>query len=72
MTDDLIQPGEIAFRLTAHSDQGVSALASLDECRIGEAYLDGNLQSFFDRYNDFLYWGLMLFSFFGSALAFLR
>jgi hypothetical protein len=35
--------GEIAFRLTAHDDQGLAALASLDECRIGEAYLDGAL-----------------------------
>src|SRR4051812_38120320 len=33
------------------------------------AYLDGDLKSFFDRYNDLLYWGLMVFSFFGSALA---
>jgi cyclopropane-fatty-acyl-phospholipid synthase len=35
--------GEIAFRLTAHNTQGVSALASFDERRIGEAYLDGAL-----------------------------
>jgi hypothetical protein len=35
--------GEIAFRLTAHNAQGVSALASLDERRIGEAYLEGAL-----------------------------
>jgi hypothetical protein len=33
------------------------------------AYLDGELKTFFDRYNDLLYWGLMVFSFFGSALA---
>ena len=33
------------------------------------ASLDGELKSFFDRYNDLLYWGLMVFSFFGSALA---
>jgi TRAP-type uncharacterized transport system substrate-binding protein len=33
------------------------------------AYLDGDLKTFFDRYNDLLYWGLMVFSFFGSALA---
>ena len=32
------------------------------------AYLDGELKSFFDRYNDLLYWGLMVFSFFGSGL----
>src|SRR5262249_37405873 len=35
--------GETAFRLTAHNQQGLSALASLDERRIGEAYLDGAL-----------------------------
>jgi cyclopropane-fatty-acyl-phospholipid synthase len=35
--------GEAAFRLTAHDRRGLSALASLDECRIGEAYLDGDL-----------------------------
>lgn len=33
------------------------------------AYLDGELKSFFDRYNDLLYWGLMVFSFLGSAIA---
>lgn len=33
------------------------------------AYIDGELKSFFDRYNDLLYYGLMVFSFFGSALA---
>src|SRR5581483_1378499 len=33
------------------------------------AYLDGEMKTFFDRYNDLLYWGLMVFSFFGSALA---
>jgi TRAP-type uncharacterized transport system substrate-binding protein len=33
------------------------------------AYLDGELKSFFDRYNDLLYWGLMVFSLFGSGLA---
>ena len=32
------------------------------------AYLDGELKTFFDRYSDLLYWGLMLVSFFGSAL----
>jgi hypothetical protein len=33
------------------------------------AFLDGELKSFFDRYNDLLYWGLMVFSLFGSGLA---
>jgi TRAP-type uncharacterized transport system substrate-binding protein len=33
------------------------------------AYIDGELKTFFDRYNDLLYWGLMIVSFFGSALA---
>ena len=33
------------------------------------AYIDGELKTFFDRYNDLLYWGLMVVSFFGSALA---
>jgi TRAP-type uncharacterized transport system substrate-binding protein len=33
------------------------------------AYIDGELKSFFDRYNDLLYYGLMIVSFFGSALA---
>jgi hypothetical protein len=33
------------------------------------AYLDGEIKTFFDRYSDLMYWGLMLFSFFGSALA---
>ena len=33
------------------------------------AYIDGDVKTFFDRYGDFLYWGLMVFSFFGSALA---
>jgi TRAP-type uncharacterized transport system substrate-binding protein len=33
------------------------------------AYIDGDVKTFFDRYNDLLYWGLMVFSFFGSALA---
>ena len=27
------------------------------------AYLDGELKTFFDRYSDLMYWGLMLFSF---------
>jgi TRAP-type uncharacterized transport system substrate-binding protein len=33
------------------------------------AYLDGELKSFFDRYNDWIYLGLMVFSLLGSALA---
>ncbi len=33
------------------------------------AYIDGELKTFFDRYNDLLYYGLMVFSFFGAALA---
>ena len=33
------------------------------------AYFDGELKSFFERYSDFLYWGLMIISFFGSAMA---
>ena len=31
------------------------------------AYLDGTQQTFFDRYNDLLYWGMILLSFCGSA-----
>lgn len=33
------------------------------------AYVDGELKNFFDRYSDAMFWGLMLLSFFGSALA---
>ena len=33
------------------------------------AYIDGDVKTFFDRYSDLLYWGLMVFSFLGSALA---
>jgi TRAP-type uncharacterized transport system substrate-binding protein len=33
------------------------------------AYIDGDLKSFFERYSDLLYWGLMLVSLFGSGLA---
>ncbi len=33
------------------------------------AYLDGELKTFFDRYSDLLYWGLMLVSLFGSGFA---
>jgi TRAP-type uncharacterized transport system substrate-binding protein len=33
------------------------------------AYIDGDLKTFFDRYNDLLYWGIMLMSFFGSGIA---
>jgi TRAP-type uncharacterized transport system substrate-binding protein len=33
------------------------------------AYLDGELKTFFDRYSDLLYWGLMAMSVLGSGLA---
>jgi TRAP transporter TAXI family solute receptor len=33
------------------------------------AYIDGNQKTFFDRYNDLLYWGVILLSFCGSASA---
>jgi TRAP-type uncharacterized transport system substrate-binding protein len=33
------------------------------------AYFTGDQKTFFDRYSDFMYWGLMLFSFSGSAIA---
>lgn len=33
------------------------------------AYIDGNRKTFFDRYNDLLYWGVILLSFCGSASA---
>src|SRR5262245_42316932 len=35
--------GPVAFRLTVNSARGLSALGSLDEQRIGEAYLDGDI-----------------------------
>jgi len=35
------------------------------------AYLDDEQKTFFDRYSDVLYWGLMLMSFVGSAAAWL-
>lgn len=35
------------------------------------AYLEGEQRSFFERYSEPLYWGLMLFSFFGSGAAWL-
>jgi len=35
------------------------------------AYLDGEQKSFFERYNDWIYYGLMLLSFVGSAAAWL-
>ncbi|HKQ77945.1 MAG TPA: class I SAM-dependent methyltransferase [Blastocatellia bacterium] len=38
-----IGTGEVAFRLAAHNERGMAALSSLDERRIGEAYLDGDL-----------------------------
>jgi hypothetical protein len=33
------------------------------------AYIDGDLKTFFERYSDLLYWGLMLVSLFGSGIA---
>jgi hypothetical protein len=33
------------------------------------AFIDGNQKTFFDRYNDLLYWGMILLSFCGSATA---
>ena len=33
------------------------------------AYLDGELKTFFDRYSDLLYWGLMVMSVLGSGFA---
>jgi hypothetical protein len=33
------------------------------------AYIDGNQKTFFDKYNDLLYWGVILLSFCGSATA---
>jgi hypothetical protein len=33
------------------------------------AYLDGDLKTFFDRYSDLLYWGLMAMSVLGSGFA---
>jgi len=33
------------------------------------AYIDGDQKTFFDRYNDMLYWGIILVSFCGSAAA---
>src|SRR5262245_21714362 len=35
--------GPVTFGLTVHSTRGMSALGSLDEKRIGEAYLDGDI-----------------------------
>src|SRR5215216_3137489 len=35
------------------------------------AYIDGEQKSFFERYNDWLYYGLMVLSFLGSAMAWL-
>jgi hypothetical protein len=33
------------------------------------AYLDGEQKSFLERYNDWIYYGLMIMSFLGSAMA---
>ena len=38
-----IGDGRVAFRVSIHNRRGVSALSSLDEKRIGEAYLDGDI-----------------------------
>jgi hypothetical protein len=35
------------------------------------AFIDGEQKSFFERYNDWIYYGLMLLSFVGSAMAWL-
>src|SRR5262249_15835555 len=35
------------------------------------AYLDNDQKTFFDRYSDLFYWGLMVMSFFGSGIAWL-
>src|SRR5262245_41089262 len=35
------------------------------------AYIDGEQKSFFERYNDWIYYGLMILSFLGSAMAWL-
>src|SRR5215467_9293652 len=35
--------GTVKFRVAIHNSRGVSALASMDEKRIGEAYLDGDI-----------------------------
>jgi cyclopropane-fatty-acyl-phospholipid synthase len=42
--------GEPRFRLTLHSSEAAKALASLDESRVGEAYMDG----LFDVSGDFM------------------
>src|ERR1044071_7671549 len=39
----LIGAGAPAFRLRVRSGRGAAALRSLDELRLGEAYLDGDL-----------------------------
>jgi len=38
-----IGDGRVEFRVAIHNRRGVSALSSLDEKRIGEAYLDGDI-----------------------------
>src|SRR5215831_12456741 len=35
--------GQVRFQLGVHNERGKAALASLDEKRIGEAYLDGDI-----------------------------
>ena len=38
-----IGDGAVKFRVAIHNQRGVSALSSMDEKRIGEAYLDGDI-----------------------------
>src|SRR5215510_6601284 len=38
-----IGAGQVKFRVAIHNRRGTSALTSLDEKRIGEAYLDGDI-----------------------------
>src|SRR5215471_13272124 len=38
-----IGAGQVKFRVAVHNSRGASALGSLDEKRIGEAYLDGDI-----------------------------
>src|SRR6185295_20237376 len=35
--------GTVKFRVAIHNRRGLSALSSMDEKRIGEAYLDGDI-----------------------------
>lgn len=38
-----IGKGDVKFRVAIHNQRGVAALSSMDEKRIGEAYLDGDI-----------------------------